>query len=43
MHYLKQTATRVRDRLFSEKTLAEIQNNFIVQLVLLSSVLMPLP
>lgn len=39
MHYLKQTAAKVRDHLFSEKILNEIQNNFLFQLLVLSSVI----
>lgn len=39
MHYLKQTAVKVKDKLFSEKTLTELQNNFFVQLLVLTTVL----
>lgn len=42
MHYIKQTAAKVRDHLFSEKTIQDMQNNFLFQLIVLSSVLVSL-
>ena len=41
MHYLKQTAAKVRDHLFSDKTIQDMQNNFLFQIILLSSVFPP--
>ena len=38
MLYIKQTVNKVKEHLFSEKSLAELQNNFLFQLVVFSTV-----
>ena len=38
MLLLKDAACRIRDRLFSDKALAQVQNSFVFQLVFLSTV-----